>query len=91
MEYSLFIGGARMPTTNHAEIKNPSTGEVVGLMPLATPEQLDQAVAAAESPSRAGARPRTRAVLKPAALSPKPFPATPRNWRHFSPSNRASR
>jgi acyl-CoA reductase-like NAD-dependent aldehyde dehydrogenase len=49
MEYSLFIGGARVPTTNHAEIKNPSTGDVVGLMPLATPEQLNQAVAAAES------------------------------------------
>ncbi|CAN7453683.1 aldehyde dehydrogenase family protein [Rhizobium sp. LjRoot254] len=47
MEYTLLIGGQRIATANHAEVRNPSTGELVGLMPLATPEQLDQAVAAA--------------------------------------------
>ena len=45
--YSLLIGGARVATQTHAEVRNPSTGEVVGLMPLATPDQLDMAVKAA--------------------------------------------
>lgn len=45
--YTLLIGGKRVATSGHAEIKNPSTGEVVGLMPLATPADLDAAVAAA--------------------------------------------
>jgi len=47
MEYTLLIGGQRIATASHAEVRNPSTGELVGLMPLATPEQLDHAVAAA--------------------------------------------
>lgn len=45
--YNLFVGGRSVPTAQHAEVKNPSTGEVVGLMPLASKEQLDAAVAAA--------------------------------------------
>ncbi|WP_240229397.1 aldehyde dehydrogenase family protein [Devosia lacusdianchii] len=45
--YNLFIGGRSVPTAQHAEVKNPSTGEVVGLMPLASTAQLDEAVAAA--------------------------------------------
>ncbi|CAN7223895.1 aldehyde dehydrogenase family protein [Devosia sp. LjRoot3] len=45
--YNLFIGGRSVPTAQYAEVKNPSTGEVVGLMPLAGKEQLDEAVAAA--------------------------------------------
>lgn len=45
--YNLFIGGRSVPTAEHAEVKNPSTGAVVGLMPLASKEQLDEAVAAA--------------------------------------------
>lgn len=45
--YNLFIGGRSVPTAEHAEVKNPSTGEVVGLMPLASREQLDEAVATA--------------------------------------------
>jgi len=53
MEYSLLIGGARVPTADHAEVKNPSTGEIVGQMPLATPGQLDQAVAAAQEAFKA--------------------------------------
>jgi acyl-CoA reductase-like NAD-dependent aldehyde dehydrogenase len=47
MDYSLMIGGASTPTKKHAPIHNPATGDVVGMMPLAEPEQLDQAVAAA--------------------------------------------
>uniref|UniRef100_UPI002639C1CC aldehyde dehydrogenase family protein n=1 Tax=uncultured Rhizobium sp. TaxID=155567 RepID=UPI002639C1CC len=46
-QYSLFIGGARVDTAAHAEVRNPSTGDVVGHMPLATPTDLDSAVAAA--------------------------------------------
>jgi acyl-CoA reductase-like NAD-dependent aldehyde dehydrogenase len=49
MEYRLLIGGQSIAAASHAPVLNPSTGEVVGLMPLATPEQLDQAVAAAQS------------------------------------------
>ncbi|MCR6633737.1 aldehyde dehydrogenase family protein [Devosia sp.] len=45
--YNLFIGGRSVPTAEHAEVKNPSTGAVVGLMPLASKKQLDEAVAAA--------------------------------------------
>lgn len=45
--YNLIIGGAAVPTATHAEVRNPSTGDVVGLMPMATVDQLDQAVAAA--------------------------------------------
>ena len=45
--YTLLIGGERVETAAHAEIKNPANGELVGLMPLATPAQLDLAVAAA--------------------------------------------
>lgn len=45
--YNLFIGGRSVPTAEHAEVKNPSTGAVVGLMPLASKEQLDEAVVAA--------------------------------------------
>jgi len=40
----LVIGGERVRTTNHREIRNPSTGAVVGLMPLASEASLDQAV-----------------------------------------------
>lgn len=47
MTYNLMIGGESVPTENHAPIRNPANGDIVGMMPLATPEQLDQAVAAA--------------------------------------------
>ncbi|NEJ11310.1 aldehyde dehydrogenase family protein, partial [Rhizobium leguminosarum] len=46
-QYSLFIGGARIETATYADVRNPSTGEVVGQMPLATAADLDLAVAAA--------------------------------------------
>lgn len=45
--HTLLIGGERVATDAHAEVLNPSTGELVGLMPLATLAQLDAAVAAA--------------------------------------------
>ncbi len=46
-QYTLLIGGEHVATPNHAEVRNPSTGEVVGLMPLASEADLDRAVAAA--------------------------------------------
>ncbi len=48
-QYTLLIGGERVATLNHAEVRNPSTGAVVGLMPLASEADLDRAVAAAGS------------------------------------------
>lgn len=45
--YSLMIDGKATETVEHFEVRNPSTGEVVGLAPSATIEQLDEAVAAA--------------------------------------------
>lgn len=47
MRYSLLIDGAPVPADRFIEVKNPATGDVVGHMPVATPDQLDQAVAAA--------------------------------------------
>ena len=34
--YNLTIGGKSVPTKDHFEVRNPSTGEVVGLAPKAT-------------------------------------------------------
>ncbi len=47
--YNLTIGGKSVPTKDHFEVRNPSTGEVVGLAPKASSEQLDQAVDAAQT------------------------------------------
>jgi acyl-CoA reductase-like NAD-dependent aldehyde dehydrogenase len=49
MKYSLFIGGKSVETDTHADVLNPSTGETVGAMPLATLADLDRAVAAASA------------------------------------------
>ncbi len=46
-QYQLVIGGAKIPTPEHFEVRNPSTGAVVGLAPQASPADLDHAVAAA--------------------------------------------
>lgn len=43
----LVIGGESVHTDSHREIKSPSTGAVVGLMPLASQKDLDRAVRAA--------------------------------------------
>ncbi|KAA3509810.1 aldehyde dehydrogenase family protein [Agrobacterium vitis] len=47
--YSLIISGKAVETAGYAEVTNPSTGDVAGLMPLASPEQLEQAIAAAKA------------------------------------------
>lgn len=47
MNYTLLIGGHKVATADHHDIRNPSTGDVVGRMPLATVAELDQAVDAA--------------------------------------------
>lgn len=46
-QYTLLIGGEHVATTNHSEVRNPSNGEIVGLMPLASEADLDRAVDAA--------------------------------------------
>lgn len=46
-DYDLIIGGTKRKSTSYADVKNPSTGAVVGRMPLGTPKDLDDAVAAA--------------------------------------------
>jgi acyl-CoA reductase-like NAD-dependent aldehyde dehydrogenase len=43
----LVINGARVETARHEEVRNPSTGKVVGLMPLGRVVDLDTAVSAA--------------------------------------------
>lgn len=45
--FGLVIDGATVETARHLEIRSPSTGEVVGLMPLGSNADLDAAVAAA--------------------------------------------
>lgn len=47
--YANLIGGRPAPTARHLPVANPATGAVVGQMPLATPEDLDAAVAAARA------------------------------------------
>lgn len=54
--YTLHIGGQRVATPRHAEVRNPASGEVVGLMPVASPEDLDAAVAAAAAAFKGWAR-----------------------------------
>jgi acyl-CoA reductase-like NAD-dependent aldehyde dehydrogenase len=49
MDYTLLIGGEKVAAAAHQDIRNPSTGEVVGRMPMATAADLDRAVAAAAS------------------------------------------
>lgn len=47
--YACLIDGKPVATADHQEVRNPSTGAVVGLMPLAGPAELDAAVAAAQA------------------------------------------
>lgn len=65
--YTLLINGKRVATPNHAEVLNPSNGEVVGLMPLASEADLEAAVKAADeafkSWSRASEGARAQACL----------------------------
>ncbi len=46
-QYTLLIGGEAVATSHHAPVANPSNGDVVGYMPLASEAYLDRAVAAA--------------------------------------------
>lgn len=43
----LVINGGTVETTRHKDVRNPSTGDVVGRMPLASPVDLDAAVQSA--------------------------------------------
>lgn len=45
--YGLVINGKKLETAQHAEVRNPADGSVVGMMPVATQVDLDKAVAAA--------------------------------------------
>lgn len=47
MDYALIIDGKKRPTAQSVEVYNPSTGAVVGRMPMATPQDLEDAIAAA--------------------------------------------
>lgn len=46
-EFALVIDGQRRSTATTQDVRNPSTGAVVGRMPMATTQDLDAAVAAA--------------------------------------------
>ncbi|SCB20125.1 aldehyde dehydrogenase family protein [Rhizobium hainanense] len=46
-QYTLLIGGEPVATSHHAPVANPSNGDVVGFMPLASEADLDRAVTAA--------------------------------------------
>ena len=46
-KFDLVIDGGKVSARDHFEVRNPSTGEVVGLAPQASPADLDHAVAAA--------------------------------------------
>jgi acyl-CoA reductase-like NAD-dependent aldehyde dehydrogenase len=46
-DFALVIDGVRRTTAAMQDVRNPSTGEVVGRMPMATTQDLDAAVAAA--------------------------------------------
>lgn len=48
-EFTLVIGGKAVATARHKEVKNPSSGAVVGKSPLATIDDLNAAVSAAKS------------------------------------------
>ena len=54
--YTLHIGGRRVATPRHVEVRNPASGEVVGLMPVASPEDIDAAVVAAAAAFKGWAR-----------------------------------
>lgn len=47
-KYTLLIGGRKVSTQEHVEVRNPATGEIVALAPVTTRAHLDEAVHAAE-------------------------------------------
>ena len=48
-KYQLTINGNQTDTTEHFEIKNPATDELLGYAPIATPEQVAEAIDAAQA------------------------------------------
>jgi len=78
--YALLIDGRSVATAEHREVINPSTGETVGLLPLASPADLDAAVAAAArafKPWAAKSDAERAQALRDCADAMK---ATPRSW-----------
>ena len=55
-EYQLIIGGKKVPTSEHMEIRDPGNGEVVGQSPVATREDLNRAVEAASEAYKSWSR-----------------------------------
>ena len=49
MEFELVVDGAKVATKDHFEVLNPSTGAIAGRAPVATAEDLDRAVSAANT------------------------------------------
>lgn len=48
-KYPIVVGGKSIYTSDHFEVRNPATGEGVGLAPKASRAQLDDAIAAASA------------------------------------------
>lgn len=48
-KYPIVVGGKSIQTVDHFEVRNPATGDVVGLAPKASRSQLDDAVGAANA------------------------------------------
>src|SRR5215210_7737320 len=51
MEYQLFIDGRWVKGSRHMEIKNKYNGETVGVIPIATRDDVEEALAAAQRAS----------------------------------------
>ena len=55
-QYALIIGGEKVATSEHMEIRDPATGEAVGECPVATRQELDRAVDAAQEAYKSWSR-----------------------------------
>ena len=49
MKYTMLINGESVSASEHFEVKDPATGEVIGECPIATKAQLDDAVSASRA------------------------------------------
>jgi acyl-CoA reductase-like NAD-dependent aldehyde dehydrogenase len=54
--YDLIIGGEKVATSEHFEIRDPGNGEVVGECPIATRQDVDRAVSAAREAFKSWSR-----------------------------------
>jgi acyl-CoA reductase-like NAD-dependent aldehyde dehydrogenase len=52
MEYQLLINGRWIKGSRHMEVKNKYSGETVGVIPIATRDEVEEAISAAQSASR---------------------------------------